>query len=129
MGMIVHPYLGTLAASRELDRQTPDTPTNAPRSPSDPFKDLPIRFTYRTALVLATTATDPAASNRYIADTSGIVDEGQMSRLLRRLQHAGLIENHGDGQARGEPNAWTLTQRGKAVQAILAGETTNSQAS
>jgi DNA-binding MarR family transcriptional regulator len=85
----------------------------------DPFKGLSIRFTYRTARVLSTIASDPGASNRLIADTSGIVDEGQMSRLLTRLQRSGLIENRGEGQAKGEPNAWLLTERGTAVHAAL----------
>ncbi len=127
MGMIVHPYLGAAAARRELERGQPAAPAATIAAINDPFKDLPIRFTYRTALVLATIATDPEASNRHIAEGSGIADEGQTSRLLRRLQHAGLIENNnGDGQAKGEPNAWRLTERGRAVQATLAGETISS---
>ena len=44
-----------------------------------------------------------------------------MSRLLRRLQSAGLIENLGEGHARGEPNAWWLTERGEAIHATLVG--------
>jgi hypothetical protein len=119
MGMIVYPYLGVVAASRELDRPMPDMPGLAAHSLNDPFRDLSIRFTYRTALVLATIATDPGASNRSIAEASGIDDEGQMSRLLRRLQRAGLIENHSDGQPKGEPNAWALTERGEAVHTAL----------
>jgi AcrR family transcriptional regulator len=121
MGMIVHPYLGSAAARRELDRPPPEKPAKAVNSPNDPFKDLPIRFTYRTALVLATIASGPGASNRHVADTADIADEGQTSRLLRRLQQAGLIENHNDGHTKGEANAWTLTPRGHAVQTALAG--------
>jgi AcrR family transcriptional regulator len=119
MGMIVQPYLGAAGARRELDRPdptSPDTPANGLR---DPFKGLSIRFTYRTARVLATIATHPGASNRVIADTAGVVDEGQMSRLLTRLQRAGLVENRGEGQPRGEPNAWKLTERGEAVHVAL----------
>lgn len=121
MGMIVQPYLGSAAARREFDRPTPKTLGTTSRGAKDPFKDLPLRFTYRTALVLARIATDPGASNRHIADGSGIADEGQMSRLLTRLQRSGLIENQGEGQPKGEPNAWTLTKRGQAVHAALAG--------
>lgn len=122
MGMIVHPYLGPAAARRELDRPAPDTPDTVAGVAKDPFKDLSIRFTYRTALVLATIAADPGASNRFVADASGISDEGQMSRLLRRLQHSGLIKNQGEGQPKGEPNAWMLTRRGKAVQEAIGGK-------
>jgi AcrR family transcriptional regulator len=119
MAMIVHPYLGPAAAQRELDRPTPHTQGTIAHGTNDPFKDFPIRITYRTALVLATIARAPHASNRHIAETSGVTDEGQMSRLLTRLQRAGLIQNKGDGQSKGEPNAWTLTARGRAINQIL----------
>jgi AcrR family transcriptional regulator len=124
VGMIVHPYLGAAAARKELERPAPTTPRKLPRNGADPFKGLPIRFTYRTARVLSTIAAEGGRgsypSNRRIADSSGIADEGQMSRLLRRLQGCGLIENRGEGQARGEPNAWTLTERGEAIHAAIA---------
>jgi AcrR family transcriptional regulator len=125
MAMIVYPYLGPAAARRELDRPAPEAPSATTRGPGDPFKDLPIRFTYRTALVLATIATEGGRgsypSNRHIADAAGIADDGQTSRLLRRLQAAGLIENHGNGHAKGEANAWVLTERGQAVQEAIGG--------
>jgi AcrR family transcriptional regulator len=119
MGMIVHPYLGFAAARRELQRPVLTTSAAAAGAARDPFKGLSIRFTYRTARVLSTIASDPGASNRLIADTSGVADEGQMSRLLTRLQRSGLIENRGEGQPMGEPNAWLLTERGEAVHVAL----------
>jgi AcrR family transcriptional regulator len=119
MAMIIHPYLGTTAARSELELPAPRTPQRTRRSEADPFRGLPIRFTYRTALVLGTIAEDPGASNRHVADRAGILDEGQVSRLLRRLQDCELIENHGNGHARGEPNAWTLTQRGHAIHTAI----------
>jgi AcrR family transcriptional regulator len=115
MAMIVHPYLGPAAARAELERPTPTALHVVPRQSTDPFKGLPIRFTYRTARVLATIATTPGASNRHIADNSGISDEGQMSRLLGRLNKCELVENQGEGHTKGEPNAWTLTRRGQAI--------------
>jgi hypothetical protein len=42
-----------------------------------------------------------------------------MSKLLARLHHLGLIENNGLRGIRGEPNAWTLTQRGREVQQTI----------
>jgi AcrR family transcriptional regulator/DNA-binding MarR family transcriptional regulator len=124
-GMILQPYLGSVAAHRELDRPLPKRNGTLANVPKDPFQDLSIRFTYRTARVLATIAAEggrgSCPSNRLIADSSGIGDEGQMSRLLRRLERAGLIENRGEGQLRGEPNAWSLTQRGQAIHTTLAG--------
>jgi AcrR family transcriptional regulator len=124
MAMIVHPYLGPTAAQEELERPAPSAPRASPRNDPDPFKGLPIRFTYRTARVLDTIASQPGASNRHIADTSGVADEGQMSRLLRRLESCELIENQGEGHTKGEPNAWALTQRGQAVQTAIAVQTT-----
>jgi AcrR family transcriptional regulator len=119
MAMIVHPYLGAAAARCELEHAAPRPIRPVIEDASDPFEGLSIRFTYRTARVLATVATSPGSSNRFVADTSGILDEGQMSRLLTRLQRAGLVENHGEGKPKGEPNAWMLTQRGEAVHAVL----------
>jgi hypothetical protein len=49
-----------------------------------------------------------------------VTDQGQMSKLLSRLERLGLIENAGVTAARGEPNAWMLTQRGWAIHATLA---------
>jgi len=125
MAMIVHPYLGAAAARRELER--PARSASSPTVPTakDPFKDLSIRFTYRTARVLATIAAEGERgshpSNRLIADSAEVADEGQMSRLLTRLQRSGLIENRADGCVKGEPNAWALTERGEAIQAAIGG--------
>jgi AcrR family transcriptional regulator len=121
MAMIVHPYLGSAAARRELERPAPKASSRSNGALKDPFKDLSIRFTYRTARVLETIAAHCGASNRHVADSSGIADEGQTSRLLARLQRAELIENRGAGRKQGEANAWALTERGKAVQRALAG--------
>jgi AcrR family transcriptional regulator len=120
MSVIVLPYLGPAAARRELQRTTPK-PTHPPNTHSpayllDPFKDLPIRLTFRTARVLETIGTHPGASNRRIGEQAGVSDQGQISKLLKRLQDNGLIENNGEGHAKGDSNAWQLTQRGNAIQ-------------
>jgi AcrR family transcriptional regulator len=119
--MIVHPYLGSGPARSELERPVVKATDTIAAGTRDPFKDLAIRITYRTALVLATIAGNPGASNRAVAEIADIGDDGQMSRLLRRLEGAGLVENIGEGHTRGEPNAWRLTERGAAVHATLAG--------
>lgn len=123
MSMIVHPYLGPAAARRELDRVAPQ---HAPRSnghlskhAQDPFKGLPIRLTFRTARVLGAIGARSGASNREIGEQAGVPDQGQISKLLKRLEGHGLIENHGEGHAKGEPNAWRLTKRGAAVQRAI----------
>lgn len=115
MAMIVSPYLGRVAATRELAHPAPKA-HRAPREPAgDPLADLPMRVTYRTLNVLAVIATRPGASNREIGEHAGISDQGQISRLLARLQKLELVRNTGHGQARGEPNAWTLTTKGSRL--------------
>jgi AcrR family transcriptional regulator len=122
MGTIVLPYLGPAAARRESGRPTPmRTRTSARHMPTgDAFDGLSIRITYRTARVLSAIAEQPGASNRQIARAAGIADEGQTSRLLTRLQHAGLIHNTGGTPASGEARAWTLTDRGAGIQGAVA---------
>jgi AcrR family transcriptional regulator len=132
MSMIVHPYLGPAAARRELDRQVPPPKLSRnghdPKHARDPFRDLPIRITFRTARVLATIAAHPGASNRQIGDEAGVTDQGQMSKLLSRLEHHELIENHGHGNIKGEPNAWQLTPRGHGIlQAVGEIEAPNAE--
>lgn len=119
--MIVHPYLGSASSEEELAKPATRKADAVKHDLKDPFGGLSIRFTYRTARVLATIATTPGASNRQISGEADIIDEGQTSRLLRRLRAAGLIENNRDAGARGEPNAWALTERGRAVHATLEG--------
>jgi AcrR family transcriptional regulator len=126
-GMIVLPYLGLAASQREQERPVtiPNGagPANNGRHsahvPADPFRDVPIRFTYRTARVLAVIAADPGVSNRRVGDGAGASDQGQVSKLLKRLAQAGLIENQGPGGESGEPNAWRLTPRGEAIHTAL----------
>jgi AcrR family transcriptional regulator len=137
MGMIVLPYLGRAAAAKELAQPAPKTPKGLPSSrrvsggaaavrgrlrggpPRDPLEGLNMRLTYRTLMVLAAIAAEPGASNRRVGQAAGIHDQGQISKLLGRLERLGLIQNSGNGQPRGEPNAWTLTARGVEVQAAL----------
>jgi AcrR family transcriptional regulator len=127
MGMIVLPYLGRAAAAKELARPVPcpsHTPkpsrTGAPPTPSgDPLEGLDMRLTYRTLRVLSAIADDPGTSNRQVAQTADVHDQGQISKLLSRLERLGLIHNTGHGQPKGEPNAWTLTTRGIEVESAL----------
>jgi AcrR family transcriptional regulator len=127
-GMIVHAYLGPAASRRELERPGVGENGTGQRTPrhggpesagADPFRDLRLRFTYRTARVLATIAAHPGASNRQVGEDAGVPDQGQISKLLKRLEQAGLIENHGTGRESGEPNAWRLTARGQAIHTTL----------
>jgi AcrR family transcriptional regulator len=117
--MIVLPYLGPAAARREQHRTDPVA--KARREPSDPvlsaepLRDIPMRLTYRTALVLESVAKNPGASNRIVGERADMYDQGQVSKLLARLHRLGLLENTGVGHAKGEANAWRLTGLGKRV--------------
>jgi AcrR family transcriptional regulator/DNA-binding MarR family transcriptional regulator len=120
MSMIVLPYLGARAASRELARPALEVhrenrPSMRTRS-QDPLAGLDMRLTYRTVRVLMVIGERPGASNREIAEGSGIVDQGQISKLLTRLARLNLVENVGDGQEKGAANAWHLTPRGAQVE-------------
>jgi AcrR family transcriptional regulator/DNA-binding MarR family transcriptional regulator len=121
MSMIVMPYLGTAAARKELARPAP-TPRAITRPSVDPLRDLDMRLTYRTIRVLVAIAAEPGASNRRIAEAAGVSDQGQISKLLARLEHLGLIQNAGEGPAKGEPNAWTLTAKGREVERAIETE-------
>ncbi|HWX44384.1 MAG TPA: TetR/AcrR family transcriptional regulator [Solirubrobacteraceae bacterium] len=119
MGMIVLPYQGQAIAAREASKPAPRRRRQtAPHG--DPLRELDMRLTYRTVRVLLAIAelggrgSNP--SNRQVADASGVHDQGQISKLLARLEHLGLICNDGGGAARGEPNGWSLTHRGAEVE-------------
>jgi DNA-binding MarR family transcriptional regulator len=75
-----------------------------------------MRLTYRTVRVLIAIASHEGASNRQVGDAAGIADQGQISKLLARLDGLGLIENTGAGHSRGEANAWQLTRKGLEVE-------------
>jgi AcrR family transcriptional regulator len=119
MSMLVLPYLGTAASTRELRlAPTPAAPERRTgrRRRADPLQGLNLRLTHRTVRVLMVIAQHPGASNRAIAHASGIVDQGQISKLLNRLAKLDLIENRGGGQQRGATNSWFLTRRGAQVE-------------
>lgn len=120
MGMIVLPYLGASAARRELQRPVPARHEPGPRLGGDPLRDVGMRLTYRTVNVLLSIAETPGASNREIGQAAGIADQGQISKLLSRLQRLGLAQNTGLGPGTGAPNVWTLTDRGDAIHEAIA---------
>jgi hypothetical protein len=80
-----------------------------------------IQITYRTGRVLVAIGDWAPAhrgshpSNRAVANEAGIGDEGQASKLLKRLAARGLIENTGETHPPGGANAWRLTPGGEEV--------------
>jgi AcrR family transcriptional regulator len=115
MGIVVLPYLGPAAAARESSRTAPER-RRVERPQEDPLRELEMRLTYRTVRVLLAIADEAGASNRRVADAAGVADQGQISKLLTRLEHLGLIANRSGGHSRGEPNAWSLTPRGQEIE-------------
>jgi len=121
MSMIVLPYLGAGVARRELSRERPAPRPPCDRAPergkvADPLAGLNIRVTYRTVLVLTAIGERPGVSNREVGERAGIVDQGQISKLLARLESHGLTENRGEGQDRGAANEWHLTPHGAQIE-------------
>jgi AcrR family transcriptional regulator len=121
--MIVLPYLGAAAARREIERPAPKPRPMRPPAARNPLQGLEMRLTYRTVRVLMAVAAHPGSSNRAVAGGAGIADQGQISKLLNRLHGLGLIDNASGTPARGEPNAWTLTERGWEVHAAISAQT------
>lgn len=133
MAMIVAPYLGSAAARAERKRPVPapiaasvpaskanGTIAGAPAvgAEPDPLHGISMRFTYRTACVLEAVAAEPGMSNRGVGNASGIPDQGQLSKLLARLQGLGLVENTAPNR-RGAANAWSLTTAGEQVARVV----------
>jgi AcrR family transcriptional regulator len=119
MSMIVLPYLGIRTASRELSRAAPEVRRRGKTDPGvgkDPMAGLDMRLTYRTVRVLTAIREHAGASNREVADGAGIADQGQISKLLSRLEGLGLIQNIDHAQSKGAPNEWCLTERGERVE-------------
>jgi AcrR family transcriptional regulator/DNA-binding MarR family transcriptional regulator len=119
MSMIVLPYLGPQVACQE--RRTPYRPAPGAslaltRRNEDALSGISIRLTYRTVRVLIALAESPYASNRDVAAAADIHDQGQVSKLLARLDRLGLVENQGAGQAKGAANAWRLTDKGERLE-------------
>ncbi len=127
MSLIVLPYLGPAAARRERrgtrtfssGRKEP-AGLKSPTRLADPLEGIPMRLTYRTARVLQSAGEHPGASNRHIGEHAEIYDQGQISKLLGRLERIGLLVNTGVGHTKGEPNAWRLTPLGERVTQQLA---------
>jgi AcrR family transcriptional regulator/DNA-binding MarR family transcriptional regulator len=122
VGIVLLPYLGPAAARRERSRpappegpRLPGERVQGPAPDGDPLQGVRMRVTYRTARVLEGVHEHPGASNRQVADHAGIGDPGQVSKLLRRLERLGLMENRGLGHAKGEPNEWRLTVKGALI--------------
>jgi AcrR family transcriptional regulator/DNA-binding MarR family transcriptional regulator len=118
MYLIVSAYLGADEASTELQgtpcRAVPPRP-HASNGLESALDGLSLRLTYRTVRVLGVIAMSPGASNREVASEAGVLDQGQISKLLHRLAGLGLVENRGMGEVKRAANSWHLTRLGAEV--------------
>lgn len=89
-----------------------------PAAASEPHLEL-LRRAPRVTAALQHIAMHPGASNRAIADGIGVRDEGQVSRLLARVDNLGLVVNRVERRQRGGPNAWYLTVDGRRLVTAL----------
>jgi AcrR family transcriptional regulator len=137
MSMIVLPYQGPAMARKERVRPSPPLPVaekhtsrEGRHSEGDMLQGLQMRLTYRTVRVLQAIADQPGTSNRTVRRSAGIADDGQMSKLLARLQRLGLIHNTNvNGHANGEPNQWALTVTGLQVTDAISAHAHNNDPS
>jgi AcrR family transcriptional regulator len=122
MATVVLPYRGREAAAEQLQigpadpRLRPADRSRASGPAGRASGVRPFRPTLRTFAVLSSIGEHPGLNNREVSDRAGVSNQGQMSRLLWRLEDRGLVENTG-GYAQGTPKAWSLTVLGE--QALL----------
>ena len=123
MATIVLPYRGAAAAAKELARPTPRPPLRAVRRdrdgfswrPSSAVSPLDYRLTVRTQMALAAVGGRPGLNNLEVSEIIGLTDQGQISRMMKRLQTQGLVENAQGHTSRRQVKAWRLTADGEAV--------------
>ncbi len=114
------PEIESLGREGARDARVP-WPAGVPNPLSREGGQRAFRMTALTREVLGAVANlssrDGNPSNRELARAAGVKDEGQISKLLRRLEDHGLLENIGPVTA-GAPKAWQLTPRGEGVLAV-----------
>jgi DNA-binding MarR family transcriptional regulator len=121
MTMIVLPYRGSAAAARELELPAPEIPVEVRRrkggllgAPLGSASPVDYRLTVRTQMALAAVAERPGLNNREVSEIIGLADQGQISRMMKRLAEHGLVENT-QSNTRRLARAWQLTPQGEAV--------------
>jgi DNA-binding MarR family transcriptional regulator len=119
LAFMLAPYLGQAAARVELAESGRAAGEGSAPTGELPLP-LPIPVTHRTTLVLRAIACTPLSSNREIARSAGLTDEGQTSHLLRRLERRGLIEHVTPHSGSRRKRAWLLTPCGRRVIELLS---------
>jgi len=120
MATIVLPYRGSEAAARELTRPVPRSPSRRrdgdglSRRPLGAASPVDYRLTVRTRMALAAVSGRPGLNNREVSEIVGLSDQGQISRMMKRLCDQGLVEN-AQAHTKRLARAWRLTADGEAV--------------
>jgi AcrR family transcriptional regulator/DNA-binding PadR family transcriptional regulator len=120
MATIVLPYRGSSAATRELSRPSQarargrSAPPIEVRRPLGSASPVDYRLTARTQMALAAVSGRPGLNNREVSEVIGLADQGQVSRIMKRLQEQGLVENI-PAPTKRLARAWRLTADGEAV--------------
>ncbi len=71
-------------------------------------------LTVRTQMALTAVGDHPGLNNREVSEIIDLADQGQISRMIKRLQTQGLVEN-AQGHTSRQIKAWRLTAEGEAV--------------
>ena len=120
MAIVLLPYRGITSAAQELVRPLPRTPARGrdggglSRRPLSAPALMDYRLTVRTQMALAAVGGRPGLNNLEVSEIIGLSDQGQISRMMKRLQTQGLVEN-AQGHTRRQVKAWRLTANGEAV--------------
>ena len=120
MAAIVLPYRGVAAAARELECPVPRSRVGRGDGDGLPRRlfvaALPTdyRLTVRTQMALAAVGGRPGLNNREVSEIIGLADQGQVSRMMKRLVDQGLVENS-LGRSSRQVKAWRLTMAGESV--------------
>jgi AcrR family transcriptional regulator len=127
MGIIVAPFMNEAEATREVQHgnklaqnileERPPGVTHRMHASIDVPTVLLDPRAHRARRCLLYLVEHPGASNREIAGGTGITRHEQISRLLTRLTHMGLLTKHPGPP--GQANAWTLTQPGQQIAQTL----------
>lgn len=86
----------------------------AQRRPLGSATPVDYRLTVRTQMALAAVAGRPGLNNLDVSEVIGLSDQGQISRMMKRLVDQGLVENT-QGRVGRQVKAWRLTRDGEAV--------------
>ncbi len=86
----------------------------AQRRPLGSATPVDYRLTARTQMALAAVGGRPGLNNREVSEVIGLSDQGQISRMMKRMADQGLVENT-QGRAGRQVKAWRLTRDGEVV--------------